>query len=204
VTSAVYFDSGVFLRVFAGNDPDGHILELLKELKRKKVKVYTSIITVEEVSVEHFRKGKMTTDNYLKIHKFARIEGISPEIALTTAKFEAFLLDSAATLDDGQKAKENKRRRWDVFHIATALSLKCSVFYCSDDDFGHMQKRLGITSMTFVEPRPENLPLDLRDAAPEATMLSIAPTKGVEIDKVDGGKQPPSPPIPDVKVDVKR
>jgi hypothetical protein len=35
-------------------------------------------------------------------------------------------------------------------------------------------------------------------------MLSIAPTKEVEIDKVDGGKQPPSPPIPDVKVDVKR
>ena len=202
MTSAVYFDSSVFLRVFTGNDPDGHILELLKELKKKKVKVHTSIITIEEVSVEHFRKGKMTTDNYSKIHKFAHVEGITPEIALTTAKFEAFLLDSAATLDDGQKAKENKRRRWDIFHVATALSLKCSVFYCSDDDFRNMQKRLGVTSMNFLEPRPENLPLDLRDTVPEAPLLSTVPEKEVEIDKADGGKQVPlSPPIPiDVKV----
>jgi hypothetical protein len=144
----------------------------------------------------------MTTDNYSKIHKFAHVEGITPEIALTTAKFEAFLLDSAATLDDGQKAKENKRRRWDIFHVATALSLKCSVFYCSDDDFRNMQKRLGVTSMNFLEPRPENLPLDLRDTVPEAPLLSTVPEKEVEIDKADGGKQVPlSPPIPiDVKV----
>lgn len=169
MTSSVYFDSSVFLDIFGGRDADGQIRELFRELRRKKAKAHTSIITVEEVSVDHFRKGKIVTENYSKIHRFAQIEGISSEIALTTAKLEAHLLDSMGTLDDQEKAKENKRRRWDLFHIATAMSLGCSVFYCSDDDFEKKKNRLGLTSIKFLQARPENLPLDLRDPKLESS-----------------------------------
>ena len=152
----------MFLNIFNGKDEGGLILALLKELKRRRVRSHTSIITIEEISVEHFRKGRMATENYSKVHKFAKIEGITKEVALTTAKLEAALLDSAHTLNDEQKAKENKRRRWDLFHVATALSLQCSALYCSDDDFVSRQERLGIKGMSFLKPVPENFPLDLQ------------------------------------------
>jgi predicted nucleic acid-binding protein len=44
----VYFDSSVFLAIFMGSDPA--IKALLKELKRDKIRIYTSIITIQEVS----------------------------------------------------------------------------------------------------------------------------------------------------------
>jgi predicted nucleic acid-binding protein len=167
LSSSVYLDSSVFLDVFEGRDEDGQIRALFKELKKKKAKVHTSIITIEEVSVSNFRKGRMTNQNYEKVHKFARIEGIDRDVALTTAKFEAALLDSTAKLSDQEKAAENKRRRWDLFHIATAVSLGCSTFYCSDKGYQQRKERLGIRALQFLEPRPENLPLDLRDVVEE-------------------------------------
>ncbi len=173
MSHAVYFDSSVFLDIFRGNDIDGSILALLKELKRKKAKIHTSIITIEEVSVDHFRKGKVASANYSKVHKFAMIEGINQDIALTTAKLEAALLDSSGSLDDQQKAAENKRRRWDMFHIATAMCYQCGVFYTTDEGFAQRQKRLGITSIVFLPPKPENLPLELRDSDEEAVQTVI-------------------------------
>jgi hypothetical protein len=53
----VYFDSSVFLAIFIGEASGPDIKELLKELRRDKVRVYTSIVTIQEVSVKGFRKG---------------------------------------------------------------------------------------------------------------------------------------------------
>ncbi|HTU47136.1 MAG TPA: type II toxin-antitoxin system VapC family toxin [Bryobacteraceae bacterium] len=159
----VYFESSVFLDIFEGRDENGLILQLLQECKRNKDRIYTSIITVEEVSVEHFRKGKLATENYSKVHKFAHVESITQQIALTAAKLEATLLDSMHTLEDQERAKENKRRRWDLFHVATALAFGCTAFYCSDKGYQDRQKRLGITSMKFLEPKPDSPPLDLQE-----------------------------------------
>jgi predicted nucleic acid-binding protein len=56
----VYFDSSVFLSIFMGESSGPSIKQLLKELTRDKTKIYTSIITIQEVSVhpsarEHVR-----------------------------------------------------------------------------------------------------------------------------------------------------
>ena len=176
MTERVYFDTSVFIDIFSGNDPKGLILQLLKELKRKKVQVHTSIITIEEVSIDHFRKGRTATENYAKVHKRAKIEGITREIALTTAKLEANLLDSCKSLSDAEKATENKRRRWDLFHVATAMELGCEVVYCCDQGFTERQDRLGLSKMKFLAPTPDNFPLDLRDP-PLETVIVMRPQR---------------------------
>lgn len=115
----VYFDSSVFLAIFMGEASGPDIKELLKELRRDKVRVYTSIITVQEVSVKGFSKGAASTDNYSKVSKLARIEGITKDIALEAARLEAQIIDQTKVKD----REDNKRRKWDCFHIATAIAL---------------------------------------------------------------------------------
>ena len=75
-----------------------------------------------------FRKGSIATDNYSKVDKIARIESVTKDIALTAAKLEAQIIDQTAIRD----REDNKRRKWDCFHIATALALGCSTFYSCD------------------------------------------------------------------------
>ncbi|MGA2218059.1 MAG: PIN domain-containing protein [Terracidiphilus sp.] len=120
----VYFDSSVFLSIFMGDSSAPKIKELLIELKRDKVRIYTSIIAVQEVPVMSYRKGSLAQDNYSKVDKIARIESVTKDIALTSAKFEAQIIDQTAVKD----REDNKRRKWDCFHIATALALGCNVF----------------------------------------------------------------------------
>jgi predicted nucleic acid-binding protein len=125
----VYFDSSVFLSIFMGESSGTSIKQLLKELARDKTKIYTSIITIQEVSVHSFRTGVRQTDNYSKVSKLARVHGITKEMALNAAKFEAQLIDRTPAKD----REDNKRRKWDCFHIATALELGCRTFYATDE-----------------------------------------------------------------------
>src|SRR5205814_2244546 len=68
------------------------------------------------------------------------------KLALTAAKIEAQLRDIAdqesakrdkkkpPTLQQQiDRACENRRRKWDCFHIATALVLECEVMYSTDE-----------------------------------------------------------------------
>ena len=112
----VYFDSSVFLSIFMGESSGPFIRQLLKELTRDKTEIYTSIITIQEVSVHTFRKGARQTDNFSKL---ARIHGLTKEMALSAAKFEAQLIDRTPV----KEREDNKRRKWDCFHIATAVEL---------------------------------------------------------------------------------
>lgn len=146
----VYFDSSVFLAIFMGDASAMKIKELLQELKRDKIRIYTSIIAVQEVSVRSYQKGSIAQDNYSKIDKLSRIEGVTKDIALTAAKFEANILDQTSVKD----REDNKRRKWDCFHIATALSLGCSVFYTCDEKQLKRKQQFGITAMDFQRPTP--------------------------------------------------
>jgi predicted nucleic acid-binding protein len=96
----VYFDSSVFISIFMNDPTASKIKELLIELKREKIRVYTSIIAVQEVSVMSYRKGTIAQDNYSKIDKLARIEGITKDIALTAAKYEAHIIDQTTAKID--------------------------------------------------------------------------------------------------------
>ena len=150
-----YFDSSVFLAIFMGESTGPSIKELLKELKRDRVRLYTSIITVQEVSVQTFRKGALAVDNYTKVSRFARIEGITKDIALTAAKLEAQLIDQTKAKD----REDNKRRKWDCFHIATAMVLGCRTLYALDEKMLRRKEDCGLTRINFSKPAPRSLPL---------------------------------------------
>jgi predicted nucleic acid-binding protein len=149
----VYFDSSVFLAIFVGSDPS--IKALLKELKRDKIRIYTSIITIQEVSVQTFRKGFPAADNYAKVNKLSRIQQITKEIALTAAKLEAQIVDHTAPKD----REDNKRRKWDCFHVATAMELGCRTLYTSDDKMLKRKIHFGLAGMDFSKPISRGLPL---------------------------------------------
>ena len=157
MSDPVYFDSSVFLAIFMGEATGPQIKELLKELKRDKIKIYTSIVTIQEVSVSTFRKGAVAADNYTKVNKLARIHGITKEIALTAAKLEANVLDEMKA----KHREENQRRKWDCFHLATAMELGCRTFYGLDDKQLNRGRRL-CSGMGMSKPIPRgSLPLPL-------------------------------------------
>ena len=160
----VYFDSSVFLAIFAGEASGPAIRALLKELKRDKIKIYTSIITVQEVSVLSFRRGTLVGDNHSKVAKLARIFGITKEIALTAAKLEAQWKDLSELHDRDQKRDDSKRRKWDCFRVATALALQCSTFYAMDTRLLALRTHWGITEMEFSSPQPRRPELEFPEA----------------------------------------
>ena len=150
MTSA-YFDTNVFLDIFLDSPAAPGIRALLRELKRDKVRLYTSIITVQEVSVLSFRAGRTFDDNHSKVNKIARIQTITREIALTAAKLEAQILDSTQR----KHPEENRRRKWDCFHMATAMALGCQALYSTDHGDASKAKSLSIQGIQFRQPLPQ-------------------------------------------------
>jgi predicted nucleic acid-binding protein len=182
----VYFDSSVFLAIFVGSDPQ--IKELLKELRRDKIRIYTSIVTIQEVSVQTFRKGFSASDNYTKVNKLARIQGITKEIALTAAKLEAQIIDQTAP----KEREDNKRRKWDCFHVATAMELGCRTLYASDEKLLKRKTQFGLAGMDFSKPIGRSLPL-LDDSVPPI-IVGTDKTNGKDTTEVitDAGKAAPT------------
>src|SRR5205807_1109434 len=100
------------------------------ELGEEKVRIYTSILTIQEVSVLMFRRGTLATDHFTKVHRIARVENITKDVALTAAKLEAHLKDvKNANATKDEQIAENRRRKWDCFHIATAMTLGCRTLF---------------------------------------------------------------------------
>jgi predicted nucleic acid-binding protein len=166
----VYFDTSVFLAMAEKKNPNrSRIGMLLKDLQEQKIRIYTSIITVQECSVAFHRKGAVTKDVLGDLLKLARIYSITKDIALTAAKREAELKDLADEHESKRdKSKsltreqeieqkcENRRRKWDCFHIATAQVLGCSIMYCTDMKMQKRPHQLGIKNLEIVPP-PETL-----------------------------------------------
>jgi predicted nucleic acid-binding protein len=166
VPSPVYFDTSIFLEIATKRSKHkAHIRELLKAFQEDKVRPYTSIITVEEVSVAIFRYGSVVRDTYGDVSKIARIYTVNKEIALTTAKYEAALKDIAQAELSKRDAKkpetdeerlericENRRRRWDCFHLATAQHLGCERFYTTDEKLAKRPRQLGLRSLKACSP----------------------------------------------------
>lgn len=151
----VYFDTSVFLAVLAKQPQSAQVRSLLNELQADKVRVYTSILTVQEASVSSFLHGNMFADPHSKISRMARITTVNKEIAMTAAKFEAVVLDDAKKKiqpSDFERMKDNRRRKFDCFHLATAVSLGCANFYAFDDKFEGRCATLGL-AIRVLEPR---------------------------------------------------
>lgn len=154
-----YFDSSPFIAIFKGEDRNEDIRELLRELKKQRVRISTSIVTIQEVSVLSYRLGSIASDNYVRVNRLARIEGLSKDVALTAAKLEAQVLDRLKGLTKTDKEEDNKRRKWDCFHIATAMCLKCRVLYSLDKGMLARREQLQIRDLDFRLPKAVTLPL---------------------------------------------
>jgi len=166
VARTAYLDTTIFVEM--GTKKSRYkkcIRQLLEDLKKGKVKIYTSVITVQELAVATFRAGARARDTYGDINTIARICGVTKEIALTAAKSEAGLKDMA----DEELAKrdtkrpeteeqrlericENRRRKWDCFHLATAQEVGCAELYSTDKNFQKRPGQLGIRSLRVLDP----------------------------------------------------
>jgi predicted nucleic acid-binding protein len=166
VARAVYLDTSIFLEL--GTKRSRHkakIRQLLSELQKEKIRIYTSMVTVQEVAVATFRAGTVAKDPFGDINAIARVYGITKEVALTAAKYEAKLKDLAdeeARKRDPKKLEteeqklericQNRRRKWDCFHIATAQQLDCQELYTTDGDMRKRPEQLGIRSFKALAP----------------------------------------------------
>lgn len=159
----VYFDTSVFLAIFNGEASGTDIKALVRELRSAHTKVITSIITIQEVSVLSFRLGLAVKDHYSTVSKMARVQSIDKDIALTAAKLEANIIDRA--VKSGNPETQKARRKWDCFHLATAMVLQCSRLFTLDKDLiacGELVERSGLK---LCEPKPVSgqlFPEDIR------------------------------------------
>jgi predicted nucleic acid-binding protein len=158
---SAYFDTSVFLAILNGEDAGAGIRALLRELKRERVRIYTSILTVQEVSVQSFQAGQSYDDNHAKVNKIARIYTVTREIALTCAKLEASMKDrmSKSSMTDEERIGQNRRRKWDCFHIATAMCLECTSLYSLDEGMLSRRGQFSINSIQFQKPLPSKMDL---------------------------------------------
>lgn len=170
----VYFDTSVFLDIFAKTSPNKQaIFSLLSELNENKVMIYTSILTVEEASVLTYRRGFVVNDNHALINKMARIWGIDRQIALTTAKHEADIRDMFKEKND--EAEMKQRRRWDCFHIATAQVRECSHLYTTDPGMMKRKTQLSIPDLEIIFPKPNAPTLNFPPPSPVLMKPSQSP-----------------------------
>ncbi|MBL8239546.1 MAG: type II toxin-antitoxin system VapC family toxin [Bryobacterales bacterium] len=151
-----YIDSSVFLAILNGEEPvASDIQALFAELKRKKVTIYTSIITIQEVSVAGYTKSREPSGAAAsEVSKIARIEGITRSISLEAAEIEAKVISKMKSREE--KSQDNKRRKWDCFHIATAVHLKCSVLYSCDQGMLNRKAHLQLGDIEFSRPCTSN------------------------------------------------
>jgi predicted nucleic acid-binding protein len=158
---ACYFDTSIFLAILNGESSATSVRALLRELKRDKVKIYTSIITVQEVSVQAFRGGGGADALCAEISKLARIQTVTREISLTSARLEAQLLQKMrpADLTEEERIGHNRRRKWDCFHIATALELNCRHLYSLDEKMLNRKNHLDLLFLEFFPPVPRSAEL---------------------------------------------
>lgn len=159
--NACYFDTSVFLAILNGEPTGPGIRALLRELKVAKTKIYTSIITVQEASVEALRAGGRADEMYGQIGKLARTQTITREIAIRAAQLEAQVIQRMrpADLSEEKRIGLNRRRKWDCFHIATALDLGCGALYSLDDKMLNRKNHLNLTGIEFLEPLPRAIEL---------------------------------------------
>lgn len=167
---AVYFDTSIFLEMGKRTSKYKRELKLLlQDLGERKIRIYTSALTVQEVSVAAHRKGAIPRDTIADVKSIARIYTVTKEVALTAAKREAELKDIAEekenrrdpskSLTEQQRIDricENRRRKWDCFHIATAQKLGCDTLYSTDGDMQKRKKQMNLKDLDIIPP-PEGL-----------------------------------------------
>ena len=161
----VYFDTTIFVEMGAKRSQyKPCIRRLMQELTDAKARIYTSIITVQELGVAAYKPGTVARDTYGDVSSISKIYAITKEVSLTAAKGEAGLKEISEREvaarhsrketheEELERICENRRRKWDCFHIATAQVLGCSEIYSTDRKFAKRPEQLGIRSLKVFDP----------------------------------------------------
>ena len=73
--------------------------------------------------------------------------------ARRAAKLEAQIIDLMKPKPKAEKEDDNTRRKWDCFHIPTAMCLGCKVLYSIDQKMLNRRQLLKIRDMDFLPPK---------------------------------------------------
>ena len=168
----VYFDTSVFLDILAAKPNSAQIETLLQELTASGSKIYTSILTQQEVQVRPYRRGQVARELHRMVARLAKIKSIDLDTALTAAKLEASIVDGAYETEDQRKDK--RRRKWDCFHIATAMVLGCTAFYSTDERMRKVVTKIGPPGMKALSPTPKQGTLQLAAPVVKATSTTAS------------------------------
>jgi predicted nucleic acid-binding protein len=151
-----YFDSSVFLAIFNAEAEATDVRALVRELRRDKGRICTSILTIQEVSVASYLFGGDQSDNYAKVDRLARIHGVTRDMALLAARIEAAMLVRAKRMSKHERQALSPRRKLDCFHIATAIELGCRTVYSLDPGMLKCKDLIDSRhSITFAKPSPK-------------------------------------------------
>ena len=96
-----------------------------------------------------------------QVHAAVHNSGITKDVALTAARLEAHLTDLVQSPSDREQVKENRRRKWDCFHVATALDRNCGILYALDDRMLNKKQHLDVGGMQFLKPKPKQAALKI-------------------------------------------
>ena len=155
--ASVYFDTGVFLAILKDEPAASEIRQLLIELQLSRTRIYTSILTLTECSIASLRTEADASKAVELVHGLSKVLSITEEVALSAAALEARLLgpiESTRTTSQ-HSVVERRRRRWDCFHLATALEQGCSSIYALDGDYGKLIAALDL-GLQYSLPVPRN------------------------------------------------
>lgn len=164
--SSVYFETSVFISLLKGEERCKDVKDLLRNLKDSDVRIFTSILTIQEISVAAYIAGGKPIDSYEKVSRLARVQNLTKEMVLLAAKYEAAIITNRAGAP-----VEKARRKWDCFHVATATVIGCSPIYTFDKGMIRNAALFGV-SVPIIEPRPKIKPLPFED---ETSPLSPDP-----------------------------
>lgn len=185
MSEPVYFETSAVLEVINATALGSEVRDLIMELRKEKIRIYTSILTVHEASILSFRRGNADREVDAIIAQFARIVTIDRAVALTAARLEAGILDYFKT-GPGIRDEARHRRRWDCLHIATAQVYGCSTLYAYDDDFRKRTSQVNVDNLKIARPVASQPQLNLQ---PSLTIVSRKETKDINVAE-GAGKAP--------------
>jgi predicted nucleic acid-binding protein len=161
MSEPVYFETSAILELINAESRAPDVRDLIAELKKDKIRIYTSVLTVHEASILSFRRGSADRDVDSIIAQFARIVTIDRAVAIKAARLEAAILDffkkGVASTEEARH-----RRRWDCLHIATAQVLGCSTLYAFDKHFRKRTNQVDVGNLRIAEPKASQPNLNLQ------------------------------------------
>ncbi len=153
----IYWDTCVFLELIEGDETRRHSVEaVLKEAEKGKLHIYTSTLTIAEVTHAKSERQSHTLDK--DVEEKIRAMWIDTSVFILTDVFIGIGLDAQQLVREAIKMSF-KISPPDAVHLATAARLGCKEFHTFDQFKGHREKIGKLLKIKIIEPTlPGTLP----------------------------------------------